>query len=279
MKEEMQRIDLNDYVQTGEGGTALTYNHKDGKRMMKLYAEYMPISEPERELAQSWAIMDLGLHIPRAFRLVTDGKRVGVEFERIVKKRSFSRAISQEPENMEAYMKAFAAECRKLHAKPCNTHAFESVKDHFNRAIGASRDFTEAEKQRLHAFVNEAPDATTCLHGDMHMGNIITDGEQNWWIDLADFRYGHPYFDMGMLYFVCISNPSDEMAQKIFHLSHAQMMQAWELFVRYYFGPDVTLEEANRLIAPYASLYMIHFANREAMLPHWRIAIDNTLLK
>ncbi len=278
-KPKPEPINLDDYEVSGDGYTAISYNHKDGKRMMKLYAEYMPISEPERELAQSWAIMDLGLHIPRAFRLVTDGKRVGVEFERIVKKRSFSRAISQEPENMEAYMKAFAAECRKLHAKPCNTHAFESVKDHFNRAIGASRDFTEAEKQRLHAFVNEAPDATTCLHGDMHMGNIITDGEQNWWIDLADFRYGHPYFDMGMLYFVCISNPSDEMAQKIFHLSHAQMMQAWELFVRYYFGPDVTLEEANRLIAPYASLYMIHFANREAMLPHWRIAIDNTLLK
>ena len=37
MKEEIQRIDLNDYVQTGEGGTALTYNHKDGKTLAKLF--------------------------------------------------------------------------------------------------------------------------------------------------------------------------------------------------------------------------------------------------
>lgn len=28
MNEEVQRIDLNDYIQTGEGGTAITYNHK-----------------------------------------------------------------------------------------------------------------------------------------------------------------------------------------------------------------------------------------------------------
>ena len=28
MNEEMQRIDLSDYVQTGEGGTALTYTHQ-----------------------------------------------------------------------------------------------------------------------------------------------------------------------------------------------------------------------------------------------------------
>jgi uncharacterized protein (TIGR02172 family) len=210
---------------------------------------------------------------------VTDGKRVGVEFERIPNKRSFSRAISEEPERMEEYMIHFAEACRKLHATPCDTKKFASVKDHFNRAIDASRDFNDAEKARMHAFVNNAPDATTCLHGDMHMGNIITDGTQNWWIDLADFRYGHPYFDMGMLYFVCICNPSDELAQRLFHLSHAQMVQAWELFVRYYFGSKVSQEEAHRLIGPYAALYMVHFANREYLMTGWREHIENTLLK
>ena len=28
---EVQRIDLNDYVQTGEGGTAQAYTHKNGR--------------------------------------------------------------------------------------------------------------------------------------------------------------------------------------------------------------------------------------------------------
>ena len=278
-KPKPELINMDDYVESGDGYTAISYNHKDGRRMMKLYAEYMPLSEPERELQQSWAIMDLGLHIPRAFRMVTDGKRVGVEFERILDKRSFARAISQEPEQLEAYMARFAAECRKLHATPCNTKVFTSVKDHFNRVIDASRDFTDAEKQRLHAFVDSTPDTTTCIHGDMHMGNIITNGQENWWIDLADFRYGHPYFDMGMLYFVSICNPSEEMAQRIFHLSHAQMVQAWESFVRNYFEGAVSSEEGHRLIAPYAALYMIHFANREKMLPHWSQFIYSTLLK
>lgn len=41
MVEEVQRIDLNDYVQTGEGGTALTYNHKDGKTLAKLFMPSM----------------------------------------------------------------------------------------------------------------------------------------------------------------------------------------------------------------------------------------------
>ena len=261
-KPKPELIDMADYVESGDGYTAISYNHKDGKRMMKLYAEYMPASVPERELSMSWAIMDLGIRIPKAYRLVTDGRRVGVEFERILGKRSFARAISH-----------------KLHATPCNTEVFPSVKDHFHAVIDASKDLNDAEKARCHAFVAAAPEATTCLHGDMHIGNIITSEGVDYWIDLGDFRYGHPYFDIGMLYFVCISNPSDEIAHRLFHISHAQMLQVWEAFVRYYFGPDVDLAEADRTIAPYASLLMIHFANREHLMPGWREAIENTLLK
>ncbi len=113
----------------------------------------------------------------------------------------------------------------------------------------------------------------------MHIGNIIRADGKDYWIDLADFRYGHPYFDMGMLYFVCVSNPSDEIAQRLFHLSHAQMLRVWEVFVKGYFGPDADLAAVSRLIEPYAALYMIHFSNREAMFPHWRAPIENNLLK
>ena len=278
-KPRPELIDLNDYEVSGDGYTAISYNHKDGKRMMKLYAEYMPVSVPEQELKMSWSIMDLGLHIPRAYRLVTDGKRVGVEFERITRKRSFARAISQEPERLDEYTAEFARQCLKLHATPCNSEVFPSVKDHFHGVIEASHDFDDAQKARLQAFVDQAPDATTCLHGDMHIGNIITDGKQTWWIDLADFRYGHPYFDLGMLYFVCISNPSDALADQLFHVTHAQMMRVWEVFVQTYFGPEADLQEINRQIQPYAALYMIHFANRESMLPHWRTDIERTLLR
>ena len=274
-----ERIDLDEWQVSGDGYTAVSYNHRDGKRMMKLYADYMPVSVPEQELKMSRAIMDLGLRIPRAYRLVTDGKRVGVEFERIVDKRSFARAISQEPGNLETYVTEFAWECLKLHATPCNTDVFPSVKDHFHAVIGASKDFDAAQKERLHAVLQAMPDATTCLHGDMHIGNIIRAGGQDYWIDLADFRYGHPYFDLGMLYFVCISNPSDELADKLFHVTHAQMVRVWEVFVQTYFGADANLEAVNRTIEPYAALYMIHFANRESMLPHWRPVIERTLLR
>ena len=272
-------IDLDDYEVSGDGYTAISYSHKRERRMIKLYAEYIPLSVPEQELRMAWAIMDLGLRIPKAYRLVTDGKRVGVEFERIEGKRSFSRAISQEPEKLEEYTSEFARQCLKLHGIPCRTDIFPSVKDHFHGAIDASTDFDAAQKERMHAVLNGLPDADTCIHGDMHIGNIIMADGQYYWIDLADFRYGYPLFDLGMLYFVSVCVRVDDMSLKIFHLTHAQMMRVWETFVHTYFGPEADLEEINRMMDPYAAFYMIHFANREQMLPPWREHIEKTLLR
>jgi len=271
-------IDLDDYRESGDGYTATSYNHKDGKRMMKLYADNIPLSEAERELEMSWNIMSLGIRIPKAYRLVTDGKRVGVEFERIIGKRSFARVISEEPGKLAYYATLFAKECRKLHATPCDPERFISVKAYYHGVVDASPDFDERQKNRIHGILDQLPEAETCIHGDMHIGNIITDGALIWWIDLADFRYGHPLFDLAMMHFVCVANEQDEITQQLFHLSHAQMLQVWEAFVPAYFGPGTSLEEAGRLCAPYTALRMIALANREEMVPHWRTFIENTLL-
>lgn len=39
-------------------------------------------------------------------------------------------------------------------------------------------------KERALNFIDKSPDADTCLHGDLHIGNVITDGRRNFWIDL-----------------------------------------------------------------------------------------------
>jgi hypothetical protein len=57
------------------------------------------------------------------------------------------------------------------------------------------------------------------------------------------------------------------------------MVRVWNVFVQNYYGPGVDPEAVLRDIAPFGSLYMIHFANRESMLPHWPEHIEKTLLR
>ena len=101
-------INMDDYEESGDGYTAISYNHKDGHTMVKLYNEFVPNVVPERELDCATKLIKMGIQTPFPGRFVTDGKRFGAEFQRINPKRSYARAISQEPDKLEHYALRFA---------------------------------------------------------------------------------------------------------------------------------------------------------------------------
>lgn len=262
-------VDMADYEESGDGFTAISYNHKDGKVMMKLYADFMPSFVPSEELRVARAVREMGIDTPAVNRLVTDGKRIGVEFERVTGKRSFSRAISQEPENMEKYMREFARLCKQFHATPCNTKAFNPVEARFMKAVTGSKIINDFQKRKIAEFISSVPSTTTCIHGDMHMGNVLMAGDRRFWIDLADFAYGNPLFDLGMFKFVAL-NEDEAMTDRIFHLTCAQMRQAWDIFVDEYFGHDADKAGINDKVDYMVCLYIIFFADRAPLFP-WMI--------
>ncbi len=262
-------VDMNDYEESGDGFTAISYNHKGGKTMMKLYAPFIPLSEPLRELEVAWNLRDKGIDIPAALRLVTDGKRIGVEFERIQPKKSFARAISQEPEKLREYAVEFARECKKLHSTQCDTSLFKPAAARFHDALEKTTAFDDAEKARISAFIESVPETTTCTHGDLHIGNLITNGEKNFWIDLSAFAYGNPLFDIGMFYLVS-HGKSEELTQRLFHISNAQILEVWQIFVSEYFGSAETLESVDAKVRPFAALMVVLFTT-------WGVAKDDII--
>ena len=128
-----ETIDLNDYVQTGEGGTALTYTHKTRPTMAKLFNPGNEAELAEKEFLTARAVFEMGIPTPEPLRLVTDSQRQGVEYELISNKRSFTRIISQEPERLEEISLAFARMARELHETKADTTHFPSVKETLRR--------------------------------------------------------------------------------------------------------------------------------------------------
>ena len=272
-------VDMNDYELSGDGYTALSYNSLKSNKMIKLYADFMPISEPQREIAVSWALTDMGLNIPKAHRLVTDGKRIGVEFDRVAPKKSIARAISQESENLEKYAVKFASLCRELHSTACDTTCFPPIDEHFMNIVNTSTLFSDIEKEKMISFIKSVPKQTFCCHGDLHIGNVIfnTDTEEYFWIDISDFRYGNPLFDLGMFFMACNCNP-DELTQKLYHVDNLTMQKVWKIFVREYFGPDASLPQVARELKPFAALYMVYYGGRDKLYPAMRSFIEENLL-
>ena len=273
-------IDLQDYEESGDGFTAISYNHKDGKSMIKLYNDFIPKHVPQGELQNAYNLVKMGIHTPLPKRYITDGKRFGAEFQRISPKRSFARALSQEPERVEYYAQRFAERCRQLHSIPCDTINFPSIVTKYHDIISNAKRFTDEEKKRLLEFLDSVPTATTCLHGDLHIGNIITNDTEDWWIDMADFSYGYPLFDLGMTYIAANCDP-EELTQKLYHFSNELFAKFWYHFVRAYFGTDdpKAIADYETQVKKFAALRLVHLDEIEPLPQEMKVLIYDYLLK
>lgn len=237
MTEEMQRINLDDYSQTGEGGTALTYNHKDGKTLAKLFMPSVTADNALREFRTSQVVYDLGLSTPKPIRLITDGTRVGAEYELIQPKRSFTRIISQEPDQLVPLSERFAVLAKQIHQTPADTTRLPDMKDLAKQWIDKVPNLSDDIRARVNRFLDSISSTPTCLHGDLHIGNIITDGSRDLWIDVGDFAYGVPEWDLGMMYYAA-NFLSAERADNIFHLDTDTLKAHWKAFAKVYYGTD-----------------------------------------
>lgn len=256
-------INLSDYTLSGEGFTAESYNHVSSKTMIKLYKPYIPVDVIKKEVNFAQKVASMGIMTPKAYRFVTDGSRYGSEFERISPKFSFSRFIADNPEKLESTAILFAQMAKKLHTTECDTSFFPYGGDLYKKYIEESILFSKSEKERMVSFIDTIKPATTSLHGDFHIGNIITNGEGNcWWIDLGDFSYGDPRFDLGRFY--AITNLVHEtISEHVFHLKKDKLKEIWRIFIREYMGTndeDKVLEYENS-IKPFAALTLIYFSN------------------
>ena len=252
MNDEVQRINLDDYIQTGEGGTALTYNHKNGKTLAKLFISSIAADNAAREFHTSQTVYESGLPTPEPIRLITDGTRFGAEYELISPKRSFTRIISQEPDQLVPLSERFAVLAKKIHQTPADTKRLPDMKVLAGSWIDRFEQLPDAWKERFHRFLDSVPSTPTCLHGDLHIGNIITDGSRDLWIDVGDFAYGVPQWDLGMMYLTA-NGMSAERCDNIFHLDPPTLKDHWNAFAPVYYGTDSkeALEAEVRRLYPF----------------------------
>lgn len=236
-------VDLGDWVQAGQGWNALTYYHKsDDSLLLKLNSQEMPFEETVMEYRLSCAVHRLGVRCPETFSLATDGSRYGILTERFVGKKSFARILYEQPEMLDQLARDMAAEAHALHSLPCDTAMFESLPERFRQEVNSCAWI----KGRLKSILNDCADrmrpVSTCLHGDMHPGNILRTAKGDFWIDMGRFGYGDPDMDYASQYLLAHLAPAS-MVKWILHIDQPTYIRFVESFGRYYYGPEFDTPE------------------------------------
>ena len=253
-----QLINLDDYVYSGEGANGASYYHRsDPTLMLKLYNASAPYAIIESELTLARKVYDLGIPTPRPGDFVTDGQgRYGIRFQRIVGKKSFSRAVGDDPSQVERYARTFAAMCRQLHATHLPAGAFPDIKEVDLAMLAENPFFTDEERARVADFIRRAPDGDTAIHGDLQFSNAITADGRNYFIDLGDFACGSPLFDLGMVLLCCVYDDA-AFVRDVFHMEPDTALAFWHWFVKGYYGDDADPDEVERMLRPYAGLKVL----------------------
>lgn len=231
-----------------------SYNHKDNPELMlKMYPiDWTALARKEYD--RSAQAFSLGIPTPKPEELVQapDG-RMGIVFQRIQGKKSFAKAVGEDPSRTEELAVRFAAMCKALHSTRVNPKVIPSYKEYLERLFKTHQYLTSSQKDKVLRFIADIPDTETALHGDLHFGNAIFRGEEEWFIDVGEFGYGNPLIDMGI--FMSVTNyTSEEMMQKLYHMDRESAVRFWQYFMREYYGADRPLKDIEEEIMPYAAL-------------------------
>lgn len=275
---EALKISLNDYVLSGGGANGESYDHKtDPSVMLKLYFPGK-IQQPLDEMLLARKVYAAGIPTPEPGEyVVTEDGRYGIRFKRILGKKSYARAIGDNPDNVQQYAQDFAQMCIKLHQVHIDTAEFENVKERYYRLLEENPFFTKTEKDKIAKFISDVPDEDTAVHGDLQFGNAIFVGNERYFIDLGDFCYGNHLFDVAMVY-LCSCISEEAFIQEAFHMPKSVSCRFWDYFVPAYFGPGVSVKEASELLDPYAGLKtLIIERDTKCPMPEFRALLTSIL--
>ena len=273
---EPKLIDLNDYLLTGGGFMGESYNHKDNPEiMLKVYPlDWTRLADKEYDCAKKAYALGIPTPEPKDLVKVPDGRR-GIVFQRIQGKKSFAKAVGEDPSRTEELAARFAALCKTLHTTRVNKEELPSAKEYFARIMSTHPFLTSAQKDKVLRFIADIPEADTAIHGDLHFGNAIFRGDENWFIDIGELGYGYPLIDLGTCMSV-MEYTSDEKIRELYHMDRDTAIRFWKAFVRAYFGEGCSLEELEEEIRPYAalrSLFVMRVIGR--MIPERQALIES----
>jgi len=234
-------MELEDWEQFGGGIQGDSYySKKDPAIILKLYSENISRNYVEHEFNFSKAVIDAGIKSPSAIEVVNYGKRWGIVFRRVLNKKSFCRVAGEHPELIPALAKRLSDMAMELHTKPSEGTPFPGAVPFFKRILEENVLINEEMRAKMEKAMHEiiAEDRHTLLHGDFHFGNAITDGKEDFFIDLGNLSYGNPKFDISMFYLVTHYGTEDILEHN-FHLSIPQALDFWNAFKKEYYGKDI----------------------------------------
>jgi uncharacterized protein (TIGR02172 family) len=241
----------------------------DDETIVKLYRDGVSPTVVEKEKRFARAAFVAGIPTAISLDFVKSGTRFGIAYE-MLGADSLAGLMRREPERLDDHARLLAQLARTIHATPADPDVFPDIKaDAFGWLADMAPLLAPADVELIRGKLAAIPDADTCVHFDLHGGNVMVRDGEPVVIDMGDFSRGSPLFDLGLI--ETIYSPEVGICERVTKLPNAVGAEFLGRFLGHYFTgrPEERARfEADR--AFYASLRLLHSIRLLGAIPDFR---------
>ena len=209
IKKTLRELSIEGKELIGEGYMGKVYR-LDPDTIIKVYLRYSSMEDIEREtnLAKKAFILGIPTAIPFDVVKVKEGG-YGSIFE-LLKSESFNKLFKLHPENTDKYIQMYINLLKTVITTEIHDDSLPHKKDEAKEWVNILRKnkaFDEKMLQKLDNLIETIPERNTLIHGDLHIKNIMMQGEEPLLIDMDTLGVGHPIFELSAIYLTYIGYP------------------------------------------------------------------------
>ena len=180
-------------VGSGEVGTVYRIDEDTIVKVYKL-PDSIPLIENEQKRAKQAFLK--GIPTAISYDVVRVGEQYGSVFE-MVKASTYNEVLRSAPERKEEIVRHYADFLRRVHAVEMEPGELPDAREIYRGYLSDLRKLIpEPLYARLRALFEAMPENLHAIHGDIHMKNVMLDGDQPLLIDMDGLSVGDPVFDL-----------------------------------------------------------------------------------
>lgn len=276
VREKAREISLDGLQYLAEGVFGEVFRIDD-ETIVKLYRKGVDAAVVEKEKMFSRAAFVAGIPTAISYDIVSSGDRLGIAYE-MLGADSLAALMRREPERMSEHARLMAQLARTIHTTEADTAVFPNIKDSALGWLNTMAPLLEPDDVALLRTKIEAiPDETTCVHFDLHGGNVMVVNGEPVVIDMGDFSHGSHFFDLGLT--TMIYWPLVGICERVTKLPNELGAVFLEHFLNHYFAdlPAEARERFERDRPFFASLRLLHSIPLLEAVPEFREQILGVL--
>lgn len=219
----------------GRGAEGTVYR-LNPETIVKVYSKGMDeVVLGEKRRAQA-AFLE-GIPTAISYDVVDVDGCAGVVYE-LLDAQNLSELVETEPERRDALIAQFARLLRECHKVELDPNKFDDNKQLTLNALKHLEGAlcTAEETRKILAVVENAPDSRRFCHGDAHVGNVMVQGSEMLFIDMAHVGMGHPVFDLMSMFLRFKLQAERRLAKGALTLE--EQHHVWDVFLSTYLDTD-----------------------------------------